>query len=195
MNIWQRRLFEAEAGFTRWFVERHRGQDLASWATLQSMIFSDVGEADGMEVEEWKRTFFRAQAAMEKFVVTRYGETELSRWAEAIAEVHGETAPMRSPGIPGVVHRMIEQADGYSSRYNIGQSRSGATMMHIVHCAIWDFREQERARGTVLTLDSPCTFCTSSISANALAKGCSASVELFEWSTGHGCRWEVRLSD
>jgi len=188
-DLWQRRLFEAESGLTKWLVETRGGEDLADWLSTQREIFSALAESD--DPEYWKRTFFHAQALMERFVVSRYGEAELAQWTQASGDVYGHTAPEYGPGAAGLATRFAQQAASYASTYSVDECTSERASITISHCAIWDYREQARSSGTPLTLNSPCTYCTKLTAANARAKGYRASVSLAEQPDGHGCHWDI----
>lgn len=188
-ELWRRRIFEAVAGFWEWLVDDKSGKDFEEWLTVQQEIFSDLPADD--DTAAWHRTFFRAQAAMERFIVTRYGEPEMAAWTKASARVFGKTAPAYGPGAAGLAVRIARQADGYSSVYSLGDNTAKRASITISHCGIWDYRERARSGGVGLTLDSPCTYCTRSMSANVSAKGFHATWSLSEKDSDHGCSWEV----
>lgn len=189
--LWKQRLFEAEAGLTRYLTEQRGGRDLADWITVRGQLFSGL-PADGDEKPAaWQRVFFRAQALMERFLVSRYGHGELRAWAEANAQVHRHVEPDTGQGALGPVLRVARQAELYGSRYQVGRGGGDRACVAIERCAIWDYRERARRRGVPLTLKSPCEYCTLATAANIAAKGYQPRYELLDGPEGRGCRWEA----
>ncbi|GII64370.1 hypothetical protein Skr01_44550 [Sphaerisporangium krabiense] len=189
--LWQRRLFEAEAGMTRHLSREHGGQDVADWIQIRSRIFADLPEADTGDPVAWQRVFFRAQALMEQFLVSRYGHAELRLWAQAAAEVHRHVEPDGEDGALGPILRLARQAELYGSDYTLAETGSDHAALRIDHCAIWDYRERARSRGVQLTLARPCDYCTLAGTANIAAKGYTPAFELTGGDGEHGCRWEA----
>src|SRR5882757_8371668 len=70
--LWQQRLFETEAGLTRYLAAHGSAADVAAWIRLRGDIFADLpadrGPHADPDVAGWQRVFFRAQALMERFV-------------------------------------------------------------------------------------------------------------------------------
>ncbi|WP_212911274.1 hypothetical protein [Streptomyces sp. TS71-3] len=188
--LWQRRLFEAEAGLTRYLTEQHGGRDLAGWIAVRGELFSGLPESDS-EPAAWQRVFFRAQALMERFLISRYGHGELRAWAEANAQVHRYVEPDHGQGALDPVLRIARQAELYASEYRLLPSGRDRAAVEIAHCAIWDYRERARSRGVPLSLKSPCEYCTHATAANIAVKGYLPHHELLEGPDGHGCRWEA----
>ncbi|MFJ6015899.1 hypothetical protein [Streptomyces sp. NPDC092952] len=190
--LWRQRLFEAEAGLTRYLTETRGGQDIDDWIVVRSEIFADLpGTGTGAGADAWQRVFFRAQALMERFLVSRYGHGELAAWARAGAEVHRYVEPGQGRGALDPVLRVARQAELYGSRYRVTEDGAERAELEISHCAIWDYRELARARGVRLTLASPCEYCVHAIGANIAAKGFTARHELTEGPDGPGCVWEA----
>ena len=193
--LWRQRLYEAEGGLTRLVVARGGNDEtlLADFFVLQAQIFADLPDARTAPPIAWQRVFFRGQALMERFLVTRYGESVLADWGQANAEVHGHVEPDFGRGAADPVHRIARQAELYGSDYELDDDAADPehAAVTIAHCAIWDYREQARRTGVRLTLASPCTYCTESLSANIRAKGFVPAHQLRTGPTGHGCRWEV----
>ncbi|MEV0597824.1 hypothetical protein AB0I82_00775 [Streptomyces sp. NPDC050315] len=192
--LWKQRLFEAEAGLTRYLTEQHGGRDLADWITVRGELFSGLPGPGEEDPERWQRVFFRAQALMERFLVSRYGHASLQAWAAANAQVHRYVEPDRGQGALGPVLRIARQAELYASRYRVVRTDADRAAVEIGHCAIWDYRERARSRGVTLTLKSPCEYCTHATAANIAAKGYVPRHELTEGPDGHGCRWEAALT-
>ena len=193
--LWRQRLHEAEAGLTRLVVARGGNDEalLADWFVLQAQLFADLPDARTAPATAWQRIFFRGQALMERFLVARYGEAVLADWGRSNAEVHRRVEPDHGRGAADPIHRIARQAELYASDYELDEDVSGPehSAVTITHCAIWDYREQARRTGVRLTLASPCTYCTESLSANIRAKGFVPVHQLRTGPTGHGCRWEA----
>ncbi|MEU9319924.1 hypothetical protein [Streptomyces sp. NPDC048295] len=197
--LWRQRLFEAEAGLTRYLTEARGGQDIDDWIAVRSEIFADLPGRDAdadtdAGTDDWQRVFFRAQALMERFLVSRYGHGELAAWARAGAEVHRYVEAGHGRGALDPVLRVARQAELYGSRYRVVEDGTERASLEISHCAIWDYREQARARGVRLTLASPCEYCVHATGANIAAKGFVARHELTEGPDGPGCIWEAQCA-
>ncbi|MFB7955592.1 hypothetical protein [Streptomyces sp. NPDC056045] len=204
--LWRQRLFEAEAGLTRYLTETRGGQDIDGWIAVRSEIFADLpgrgtdtgpdsGARAGADLAgDWQRVFFRAQALMERFLVSRYGHGELAAWARAGAEVHRYVEPGHGRGALDPVLRVARQAELYGSRYRVVEDGAERAVLEISHCAIWDYREQARARGVRITLASPCEYCVHATGANIAAKGYAPRHELTEGPDGPGCIWEAQCA-
>ncbi len=117
--LWRQRLFEAEAGMTRYLTEHHHGRDLADWIRVRSEVFSALPEPGDEDPTGWQRVFFRAQAQLERFLVSRYGHGELKSWADANAEVHRYVEPDHGRGALDPVLRIARQAELYASHYQV----------------------------------------------------------------------------
>ncbi|MFD7495185.1 hypothetical protein ACFV8T_22640 [Streptomyces sp. NPDC059832] len=193
--LWRQRLFEAEAGLTRYLTETRGGQDIDDWIAVRSEIFADLpGRGAEADADDWQRVFFRAQALMERFLVSRYGHGELAAWARAGAEVHRYVEAGHGRGALDPILRVARQAELYGSRYRVVEDGAERAVLEISHCAIWDYREQARARGVRLTLASPCEYCVHATGANIAAKGFAAHHELTEGPDGPGCIWEAQCA-
>lgn len=188
--LWRQRMFEAEAGMTRYLTERHRGRDHGAWIRVRGQMFADL-PGDDDDPAGWQSVFFRAMALMERFLVSRYGHGELRAWAEANAEIHRYVEPDRGNGALDPLVRIARQAELYSSDYRLLDTDRDRAVIEIAHCAIWDYRERARRRGISLTLESPCEYCIHSIAANVSAKGFQPQHVLTAGPDGHGCRWEI----
>ncbi|GAA0382075.1 hypothetical protein [Streptomyces blastmyceticus] len=197
--LWRQRLHEAEAGLTRLLVARGAGVDLKTWFGLQAEVFADLPPSSTDEPAEWQRIFFRGQALMERFLVSRYGEDVLADWAASNAEVHRTVEPDRDGGAADPIRRITRQAELYGSEYELDVPQdpelAATASVTITHCAIWDYREKARSSGVRLTLASPCTYCTKSMSANVRAKGYQVSYQLHQDGSGHGCHWRATAPD
>lgn len=191
VGLWQQRLFEAEAGMTKYLVEQHAGAALREWIGVQSAIFADLPEAGVADPGAWQRVFFRAQALMERFVVAHYGHGELAGWARANAAVHGAVERDHGGGSADVIGRVRRQAELYGSRYRVVESSPERSELLISHCSIWDYRERARSRGVPITLASPCEYCTTATSANIAARGYRPEFELLAEDGDRGCRWRA----
>ncbi|MEV0008540.1 hypothetical protein [Streptomyces sp. NPDC047973] len=193
--LWRQRLFEAEAGLTRYLTETRGGHDIDDWIAVRAEIYEGLpGPSGAAAAEEWQRVFFRAQALMERFLVSRYGHGELAAWARAGGEVHRHVEPDHGRGALDPVLRIARQAELYGSRYEVTEDGADRAALRITHCAIWDYRERARARGVGLTLDSPCEYCVHAMGANVAAKGFRPRHELTEGPEGHGCHWEAECA-
>ncbi|MFF0739939.1 hypothetical protein ACFYVL_06005 [Streptomyces sp. NPDC004111] len=191
--LWRQRLFEAEAGLTRYLTETRGGRDIDDWISVRSEIFHELPtqDAESASPEAWQRVFFRAQALMERFLVSRYGHGELAAWARAGAEVHRWVEPEHGHGALDPVLRIARQAELYGSRYRILADGPERAALEISHCAIWDYRKKAEARGVPLTLASPCEYCVHATGSNIAAKGFTARHELDDGPEGPGCTWEA----
>jgi hypothetical protein len=187
-DLWQQRLFETEAGLTRYLAAHGSAADMAAWIRVRGEIFADL-PANSADVAGWQRVFFRAQALMERFVVGRFGHGELGAWTAAIARVYRLVEPDRGGGAADPLRRLARQAQLYGSEFEELQGAPDHAVLEIRHCAIWDYREKARRRGVTLTLKSPCEYCTLATSANIAAKGYRPAFELLDNPDGPGCRW------
>ncbi|WP_320670617.1 hypothetical protein [Patulibacter defluvii] len=189
--LWRQRLFEAEAGMTRYLAARADDDVIASWIRTRSALFADL-PGDDAGPDGWQAIFFRGQALMERFLVSRFGHEAMREWAGRNAEVHALVERDRGGGARDPIERIARQAELYGSTYAIGPAGRETATVEISHCAIWDYREQARARGVPLTLRSPCEYCTKSMAANVAARGYEPVYELLEHDDGPGCRWTAR---
>lgn len=186
-GLWRRRLFEAEAGLTRFVAEVRSGAHLHDLVRVKHEIFGDLPES--ADEESWKSTFFRAQALMEKFVVGHFGHDELRAWATSNSAIYNaiDSRPKHDAAVP--LERLDNQAALYSSATEWVERAPDRTVLRIRHCAIWDYRELARDRGVTLTLQSPCEYCVPATTAMITYKGLTAAHELTEDESGHGCVW------
>lgn len=187
--LWRQRLFEAEAGMTRYLAARADDEVISSWIHTRSALFADLPSEDDGGPAGWQAIFFRGQALMERFLVSRFGHEAMRDWASRNAEVHALVERDRGGGARDPIERIARQAELYGSRYGIEPSTAEEATVEISHCAIWDYREQARDRGVPLTLRSPCEYCTKATAANIAARGYEPSFELIEHADGPGCRW------
>ncbi|KWT63399.1 hypothetical protein ADL21_03025 [Streptomyces albus subsp. albus] len=192
--LWKQRLFEAEAGMTKYLVEQQAGTALGEWIEIQAAIFDDLPPQSPPAPTAWQRIFFRAQALMERFLVSRFGHGELAAWARANAAVHSAVERAGGHGAADAIARVARQAELYGSALQLLHTTPERAELLITHCAIWDYRERARARGVQLTLVSPCEYCTAAISANITARGYRPAFELIEDGDDHGCRWQATTS-
>ncbi|SHN19090.1 MULTISPECIES: hypothetical protein [Streptomyces] len=189
--LWKQRLFEAEAGMTKYLVEQQAGTALGEWFEIQAAIFDGLPAQDPPVPADWQRVFFRAQALIERFLVSRFGYGELTAWARANAAVHGAVERADGRGAADAIGRVARQAELYGSEMRLLEASRERAELLITHCGIWDYRERARARGVPLTLKSPCEFCTAAVSANIAARGYRPGFELIEDGDDHGCRWQA----
>lgn len=189
--LWQRRLFEAESGLTRYLGECHGGRDIGEWHRVRGEIFAKVPGLDPPDPEGWQRVFFRAQALMERFLVGRYGHGELQAWAEMNAKMHRHVEPDPEGGPLDPIRRIARQAELYGSEYQVLTGDDSAEV-EISHCAIWDYRETARKRDVAITLESPCEYCTHATASNIESKGYQSEYELIRGPSGPGCRWKAK---
>ncbi|MEV4496160.1 hypothetical protein AB0J84_10690 [Micromonospora arborensis] len=176
---------------TRYLAANGSAEDVAAWLRLRGEIFADLPGQSAPDPAGWQRVFFRAQALMERFVVGRFGHDGLAGWTNAIAQVYRLVEPDFGGGAADPIRRFARQAELYASEYAVTQAEPEQATIEISHCAIWDYRERARARGVVLTLKSPCEFCTLATSANLEAKGYRSTFELLNHPSGPGCRWQA----
>lgn len=186
--LWKRRLFEAEAGLTRFVVESRAGAFMHDLLLVKHAIFESLPPT-GAEETDWKAAFFRAQALMEQFIVSRFGHDQLAAWAAANSAVYAavDAAPRHDAVVP--LQRLHDQADLYRSKVEWVEHRENRAVLKIRHCAIWDYRELARRRGVTITLQSPCEYCVPATTAMITNKGLHAGCELTEGEHGHGCVW------
>lgn len=199
--LWRQRLFEAEAGLTKFLVEKHGGRHFGDLLTVKSDIFSavkesqdatpEVGTQNDWRNQDWQRLFFRAQAAMEKFVVTFFGLSELAAWAQSTGSIYGAIDPVRKRDATAALDRLRRQAVLYGSSLHWNRQDADTAELEIGHCAIWDYREAQRARGVPITLRTPCEYCVAATTALINNKGVQASASLHEHDDGHGCVWSA----
>ncbi|MDT0268551.1 hypothetical protein RM844_19885 [Streptomyces sp. DSM 44915] len=185
--LWRRRLFEAEAGLTRFVVEARAGAHLQELLQVKHAIFESLPENNSET--EWKAAFFRGQALMERFVVGYFGHDELAAWARSNSQVYAavDPAPKHDATVP--LARLNTQADLYDSDTEWLEQDPERAVLRIRHCAIWDYRELARDRGVTITLRSPCEYCVPATTAQITSKGLKASHRLTEDSEGNGCVW------
>ncbi|MFI9463101.1 hypothetical protein [Streptomyces xiamenensis] len=185
--LWKRRLFEAEAGLTRFVVETRGGAQLQNLLKVKHAIFESLPPGNGEQ--EWKAAFFRGQALMEQFVVAHFGHGQLAAWAASNSAVYAavDSAPKHDAAVP--LERLDHQAGLYGSATEWEERGADRAVLRIGHCAIWDYRELARARGVTITLASPCEYCVPATTAMITAKGLNAGHELTAGRDGHGCVW------
>ncbi|MFC9063807.1 hypothetical protein [Streptomyces harbinensis] len=188
--LWKRRLFEAEAGLTRFVVETRAGAHLHSLLKVKAALFAALPPGSGTEAE-WKAAFFRGQALMEQFVVTHFGHGQLAAWAASNSAVYAavDPAPKHDATVP--LERLDHQAGLYGSATAWEEHGPDRAVLRIGHCAIWDYRELARGRGVPLTLASPCEYCVPATTAMITAKGLHARHELTREVEGPGCVWSA----
>jgi hypothetical protein len=194
-QLWMQRLFEAEGGMNRFLVDRSLMKYLSEWMAVRKRIFGGLPVEREDDARAWQSAFFKGQALLEEFITARYGQAAMEEWATANAEIHRLVEPDAGGGATDPITRIARQAHLYSSRYEITEAGREQAELVIDHCSIWDYRERARARGVPITLASPCTYCTKSMSANVRAKGFVPRYELFETDGGHGCRWRANSPD
>ncbi|WP_329026110.1 hypothetical protein [Streptomyces sp. NBC_00690] len=185
--LWRRRLFEAEAGLTRFLVEARAGVHMQELLLVKQAIFESL--PDGEEENDWKAAFFRGQALMEKFVVAHFGLDDLAAWAESNSTIYAavDPGPKHDAAVP--LERLNAQADLYDSDTEWVEHGADRSVLRIRHCAIWDYRELARDRGVTITLRSPCEYCVPATTGMITNKGLSATHELTEDQNGKGCVW------
>ncbi|MCJ2128268.1 hypothetical protein [Methylobacterium sp. E-045] len=186
-RLWRRRLFEAEAGLTRFVAEMRAGTQMEELLQTKRAIFEQLPEDE--DEAEWKAAFFRGQALMERFVVRSFGLEQLAAWAAANSTIYAavDAEPKHDATVP--LRRLDEQATLYGSERAWVEYGSGISTLRIRHCAIWDYREQARSRGVELTLKAPCEYCVPATTAMITNKGLHATHELTEAADGPGCIW------
>ncbi|MEU1815344.1 hypothetical protein ABZ543_09125 [Streptomyces roseifaciens] len=185
--LWKRRLFEAEAGLTRFVVEARAGAHMQSLLKVKNAIFESLPESGGEQ--EWKAVFFRGQALMEQFLVGHFGHDELAAWAASNSAIYVavDSAPKHDAVVP--LQRLDAQAGLYDSDTEWLEIGTDRAALSIRHCAIWDYRELARKRGVTITLQSPCEYCVPATTAMITSKGLNAAHELTEDQSGKGCVW------
>ncbi|WP_422526062.1 hypothetical protein [Serratia fonticola] len=188
--LWRQRFFEAEAGLNKYLVEQKGGAFLGLWVQVKKNIYANVPTE--LEASAWKNAFFCAQAMMEEFVIEQFGYDELKQWAKSNATVYGIVEHPRAPGPEGPLERLRQQLELYGSEVEFTKLDEHEAELKIQRCGIWQYREEARARGVVITLESPCEYCTASTSANISAKGFKPDFELMVTNNIHGCRWYVQ---
>lgn len=185
--LWKRRLFEAEAGLTRFLVEARAGAHMQDLLKVKHAIFESLPRGDA-ELE-WKAAFFRGQALMEQFVVAYFGHDQLAAWATSNSMTYAavDPAPKHHAVVP--LERLDAQADLYDSDSEWVEHGTDRAVLRIRHCAIWDYRETARDRGVAITLQSPCEYCVPATTGMITNKGLNAEHELTEDQSGNGCVW------
>ncbi|WP_100475315.1 hypothetical protein [Mycobacteroides abscessus] len=187
IKLWRQRLFEAESGLTRFFVEENAPELLDEWIRVKAGIFEDLPNGD---IEsDWQRAFFRAQALMERFLVAHFGHDRMADWATSNAYVYAATTT-DSTCAQSVADRFVRQLANYDSETQVTADLSAASIS-VKKCGIWQYRERARARGVPITLASPCEYCTKATAANFSAKGYTSTYELTS-EPSRGCRWTLR---
>lgn len=186
-RLWRRRLFEAEAGLTRFVAETRAGAQMEALLRTKQALFEELPDHD--DEAAWKAAFFRGQALMEHFVVTHFGLDQLAAWAATNSQIYAATdaEPKHDATVP--LQRLEDQAALYESERAWIEHGSERSVLAIHHCAIWDYREQARARGVKLTLKAPCEYCVPATTAMITNKGLHAAHQLTSDASGHGCIW------
>lgn len=190
-QLWSQRLFEAEAGLNKFIVEQKGGKFFYVWLQVKKEIFMNVPVMPKADL--WKGAFFYAQALMEKFVINQFGYEALEQWAKANAVVHGLVERPRAPGVLGPLERFRQQLELYGSSIELLEPSVDEAELIVRRCGIWDYRESARLRGVVITLKSPCEYCTAATSANIEVKGFKPNFQLMAKDGVNGCRWSVRM--
>lgn len=185
--LWRRRLFEAEAGLTRFVVDSRAGAHMNDLLRVKQDIFDVLPAHD--DESQWKAAFFRAQALMEKFVVEHFGHDDLATWARSNSAVYNavDSGAKHDASVP--LGRLGDQAALYESDTRWVERTEEHSVLAIEHCAIWDYRELARRRGITITLHSPCEYCIPATTAMITNKGLHAEHQLTEDDTGKGCVW------
>ncbi|TDZ96037.1 hypothetical protein [Mycobacteroides salmoniphilum] len=186
-KLWQQRLFEAESGLTRFFVEENAPGLVDEWIRVKAGIFENL--PSGEHESDWQRAFFQAQALMERFLVAHFGHERMADWARSNAYVYATTTT-DSTCAQSVADRFVRQLANYDSETEVTADVSAA-MISVKRCGIWQYRERARARGVPITLASPCEYCTKATAANFSAKGYASTYELTNEPV-RGCRWTLR---
>ncbi|MFF0452908.1 hypothetical protein [Nocardia africana] len=190
-GLWQRRLFEAESGLTRFFIQNSDDQLLDEWLKVKAEIFAGIPAIASADEGSWQQVFFRGQALMERFLVGHYGHERMADWALANAEVYAATTAGHEFGAAAVAGRFRRQLDNYQSDTHLTLGDSDTAQVTIARCGIWEYRERARARGVPITLASPCEYCTKATTANFAAKGYRSRYTLVDDDTRRGCRWTL----
>ncbi|MEU9804562.1 hypothetical protein [Mycobacterium sp. NPDC050853] len=186
-KLWQQRLFEAESGLTRFFVEENAPGLVDEWIRVKAGIFENL--PSGERESDWQQAFFQAQALMERFLVAHFGHERMADWARSNAYVYATTTT-DSTCAQSVADRFVRQLANYDSETEVTANVSAA-MISVKRCGIWQYRERARARGVPITLASPCEYCTKATAANFSAKGYASTYELTS-EPARGCRWTLR---
>ncbi len=178
---------------TRFFVDENAPGLIDEWIQVKSRIFEGLPDASlAMGEEAWKRVFFRAQALMEQFIVAHFGHDRMADWARSNAYVYATTTT-GSTCRRSVADRFVRQLANYDSHTDVDQAAE-ETVITVIRCGIWQYREQARAQGVPITLASPCEYCTKATAANFAAKGYDSSYQLTS-EAARGCRWTLRTPD
>lgn len=189
-KLWQRRLFEAESGLTRFFIQNSDDRLLDEWLQVKSEIFADIPATGSVDEDGWQRAFFRGQALMERFIVGHYGHDRMADWAQSNADVYAATTSRYDAA--AVADRFRRQLDNYQSDTDVILGDSDTAQVTIARCGIWEYRERARARGVPITLASPCEYCTKATTANFAAKGYRSQYTLLDDNARRGCRWTLQ---
>ncbi|MEV0334368.1 hypothetical protein [Nocardia sp. NPDC050717] len=191
-QLWRRRLFEAEAGLTKFVVDSQGGKHLDRLIEVKHEIYGAIPQSGPAAESEWKSAFFRAQAAMERFVVRNFGHEKLGAWAETNGTIYGAIDDEGRNDAVTPLRRLESQAALYGSKMRWLSASAADATLEIAHCAIWDYREQARARGVTITLEAPCEYCVPATTSLINAKGLRAECTLSEQPGGaRGCIWNA----
>ncbi|WP_158621553.1 hypothetical protein [Streptomyces triticirhizae] len=185
--LWRRRLFEGEAGLTRFVVETRAGAHMRALLEVKQAIFESL--PDNNDEQEWKAAFFRGQALMERFVVHHFGLPELAAWARSNGIIYAAVDPAAKHDARVPLDRLAAQADLYGSDTEWLAHDPERATLRIRRCAIWEYRERARRRGVPITLGAPCEYCVPATTAMVTIKGLNARHQLTEDARGHGCVW------
>ncbi|MEQ1975948.1 hypothetical protein [Xenorhabdus sp. SGI240] len=131
---------------------------------------------------------------MEKFVVSHFGHDDIELWANFNATIHMVVEIPRLPGPLGPLERLRQQLELYQSEMKFLQIDQNKATLNIIRCGIWKYRELARSKGVVITLKSPCEYCTIATNANITAKGYKADFELIDANGVRGCSWTIHNS-
>ncbi len=191
-KLWRQRLFEAEAGLTKFVVDSHGGRHLDRLIEVKREIYGSIPQKAQQAGVEWKSAFFRAQAVMEQFVVRWFGYEQLGAWATVNGTIYGAIDDEGRKGAATPLLRLERQAALYGSKVSWLSDSASDAALEIAHCAIWDYREQARKRGVMITLEAPCEYCVPATTSLINAKGLRAECTLLEQADGtRGCVWNA----
>lgn len=192
-SLWRQRFFEAQAGMERYLAEKYGSEEIPRWLPVRAEILEGLNHiSSSWDALFWKKRFFKTQALLEKYLADNHDLGDMEGWTRAIGEIFKHTEPDKGGGTGDMALRLAKQAHCYGSQYEIVFLSKDHSEITLSHCAIWDFREEARRSGVQLTLKSPCSFCTRATEANIRAKGFTASYQLHESETDHGCTWEIK---
>lgn len=169
---------------TNYIVKSHGDCYLNEWMNTRFKIFSGLSSLGDHDELAWKKAFFHCQALIEKFIISLFGEESMTDWAIESAKIYAMTNTDEDSS-ESPIKRIASQASLYGSQYEIIREAEGRTKILIQHCAIWDYRESARHRNVPITLESPCTYCTRSMSMLIRAKNCVPNFKLHDC----GCEW------